>query len=120
MRKLTKFEIDTSDLDELITFMHLQGIGGEGNTKYQLFTIEVRRISFDCDKKFLGICNSSDGTQTGYAIILNTSGVVVESVYITECFESEVLTVLGAYAGSVYMHNTLSDIYIRDYTNIKL
>jgi hypothetical protein len=98
--------------------MNIEGIG-EGKIKYQ-FKLELKRIEFDCDNNFLGKCNDSTGKQTGYAILLKKFNVTVDAVYITECFESEVFTVLGAYAGSVYMHNTLSDIYIRDYTNIKL
>ena len=44
----------------------------------------------------------------------------VEAVFIMECFESEAFTALGAYAGSVYMYNTLADTYIRGYTKIQL
>lgn len=119
MRKLTKFEVDSVNFSfkKLITSMDIEGIG-EGNIKYP-FKIELKRIEFDCDNDFLGICNDSTGKQTGYAILLRKFGATVDTVYITECVESEVLTVLGAYAGSVYMHNTLSDIYIRDYTNIQ-
>ena len=120
MRKLTESEINSYNFkfNKMITSMDIEGTG-EGNIKYP-FKLELKRIEFDCDNDFLGICNDSTGKQTGYAILLRKFGVTVEAVYITECIESEVLTVLGASAGSVYMHNTLSDIYIRDYTNIKL
>lgn len=119
MRKLTNFETGTIESGRIITSMNIEGRGEGGNTKYQ-FTLEFKRISFRCDKKFKGICNDFDGYQTGYSFDLKKDDVVVESVYITECFESEAFTVLGAYAGSVYMHNTLSDIYIKDCTNIQL
>ena len=120
MRKLTKNEVDSVNFSfkKLITSMNIEGIG-ESKIKYP-FKIELKRIEFDCDNDFLGICNDSTGKQTGYAILLKKFGATVDVIYITECFESEALTILGAYAGSVYMHNTLSDIYIRDYTNIKL
>jgi hypothetical protein len=118
MRKLTSFEIDTNKFGKMITSMNIEGTG-EGNTKYQ-FTLELKRITFRCDKDFVGICNDFDGCQTGYAIVLKKADTVVEAVYVTECFESEAFTLLGAYAGSVYMYNTLSDIYIKDCTNIHL
>ena len=118
MRKLTNYEIETVEFNKMITSMNVEGIG-EGKTKYQ-FTIELQRISFDCDKKYLGICNDINGKQMGYAITLKKENETIEGVFITECFESEVFTVLGAYAGSVYMYNTLSDKYIRDYTKIRL
>ena len=118
MRKLTKFEVDTIDFKNLITSMDIEGTG-EGNIKYP-FKLELKRISFECGMFYLGIANDSDGKQTGYAILLKKFGVTVEAVYITECLDSEAFTILGAYAGSVYMYNTLSDIYIRDYTRIKL
>lgn len=118
MRKLTSFEIETTNFKNSITSMNIEGIG-EGETKYQ-FTLELKRISFKCDKGFLGICNDFDGNQTGYSIILKKPDSSTESVLITECFESEAFTILGAYAGSVYMNNTLSDTYIRDYTNINI
>ena len=117
MRKLTGFEIDTIHFKNLLTSMNVEGIREE--TKHQ-FTIELIRISFDCDKKFLGICNGSDGKQTGYAIVLKKSDVSIEMVCITECFESEAFVMLGAYAGSVYMRNTLSDNYIKAYTKINI
>ena len=116
MRKLTNFEIGTIGFGKMLTSMNIEGTG-EGWTKYQ-FTLEFKRIFFKCDKDYIGVCNDFDGNQTGYAIILKKSNVVVESVYITECFESEAFTALGAYAGSVYMYNTLSDTYIRDYTSL--
>ena len=118
MRKLTPFEIETTNFKNSITSMNIEGLG-EGETKYQ-FTLELKRISFKCDKGFLGICNDFDGNQTGYGIILKKQDSTVETVLITECFESEAFTVLGAYAGSVYMYNTLTDTYIKDYTNIHL
>ena len=118
MRKLTEFEIKTIDFRNLLTSMNVEGLG-EGETKYH-FTIELRRISFECDKKFLGICNGSDGTQLGFAIILKECDKTLESVFVTECFESEAFTALGAYAGSVSNYNTLSEIYIRDYTKITI
>lgn len=119
MRKLTESEINSYNFKfkQMITSMDIEGIG-EGNIKYP-FKIELKRIEFDCDKFYLGIASDSDGKQTGYAILLRKFGVTVETVYITECSESEAFTMLGAYAGSVYMRNTLSDIYIRDYTNIQ-
>lgn len=119
MRKLTNFEIGNVEFKGILTSMNVEGLG-EAKTKYQ-FIIELQKISFKCDKDFLGICNDSDGNQTGYGIILkNSDNISVDAVFITECFTSEAFTVLGAYAGSVYMHNTLSDIYIRDYTKIHL
>ena len=118
MRKLTAFEIASVEFKTQLTSMNVEGIG-EGKTKYQ-FTIELQRISFDCDRDYLGICNDLNGKQTGYAITLKKESETVESVFITECFESEAFTVLGAYAGSVYMYNTLSDNYIKSYTKIQL
>ena len=118
MRKLTTFEIKSIEFKTSLTSMNVEGIG-EGKTKYQ-FTIELQRISFDCDRDYLGICNERNGKQTGYAITLKKENVTTESVFITECFESEAFTVLGAYAGSVYMYNTLSDNYINAYTKIQL
>ena len=118
MRKLTAFEIASVEFKTQLTSMNIEGIG-EGKTKYQ-FTIELQRISFDCDKQYLGKCNERNGKQTGYAITLKKENETVESVFITECFESEAFTVLGAYAGSVYMYNTLADTYIRGYTKIQL
>ena len=118
MRKLTAFEIESIEFTKSLTSMNVEGIG-EGKTKYQ-FTIELQRISFDCDRDYLGICNDLNGKQTGYAIVLKKESETVESVFITECFESEAFTVLGAYAGSVYMYNTLSDNYINAYTKIQL
>lgn len=117
MRKLTKFEISSIEFKTQLTSMNVEGIG-EG-TKYQ-FTIELQRIEFDCDKNHLGKCNELNGKQTGYAITLKKENKIVESVFITECFESEAFTALGAYAGSVYMYNTLADMYIRGYTKIQL
>ena len=117
MRKLTEFEISSIEFGKQLTSMNVEGIG-EG-AKYQ-FTIELQRISFNCDKNYLGKCNDCNGKQTGYAITLKKENKTVEAVYITECFESEAFTALGAYAGSVYMYNTLADTYIRDYTNIHL
>lgn len=118
MRKLTNYEIGTIEFGKMLTSMNIEGIG-EGNTKYQ-FTLEFKRISFKCDKDYIGVCNDSDGNQTGYGIVLKKDDLSIDASFITECFESEAFTVLGAYAGSVYMRNTLSDIYIRDYTNIHL
>ena len=118
MRKLTAFEIASVEFKTLLTSMNIEGIG-EGKTKYQ-FTIELQRISFDCDRDYLGKCNERNGKQTGYIITLKKENETIEGVFITECFESEAFTVLGAYAGSVYMYNTLSDTYIRDYTKIRL
>ena len=118
MRKLTTFEIASVEFKKPLTSMNVEGIG-EGKTKYQ-FTIELQRLSFYCDKKYLGICNDLNGKQTGYAIILKKENETVEAVFITECFESEAFTILGAYAGSVYMYNTLSDNYINAYTKIHL
>lgn len=119
MRKLTNSEISTIEFKKMLTSMNVEGLG-ENKTKYQ-FTIELKSITFKCDKKFLGICNDSDGNQTGFGIILkNSDDTVVDSSFITECFSSEAFTVLGAYAGSVYMHNTLSNIYIKRYTKIHL
>ena len=117
MRKLTAFEIESMEFTKSLTSMNVEGIG-EGE-KYQ-FTIELQRISFDCDKDYLGICNDLKGKQTGYAITLKKENESVEAVFITECFESEAFTALGAYAGSVYMYSTLSDTYIRGYTKIQL
>ena len=117
MRKLTAFEIASVEFKTKLTSMNVEGIG-EGE-KYQ-FTIELQRISFDCDKDYLGICNDLKGKQTGYAITLKKENESVEAVFITECFESEAFTALGAYAGSVYMYNTLADTYIRGYTKIQL
>ena len=117
MRKLTEFEIESVKFKTQLTSMNVEGIG-EG-AKYQ-FTIELQRISFDCDRNYLGKCNELNGKQTGYAITLKKENEIVESVFITECFESEAFTVLGAYAGSVYMCNTLADTYIRGYTKIQL
>ena len=118
MRKLTEIEIASAEFKTPLTSMNIEGIG-EGKTKYQ-FTIELQRISFYCDEKYIGICNDSNGKQTGYAITLKKENETVEAIFITECFESEVFTVFGAYAGSVYMCNTLSDTYISDYTKIHL
>ena len=118
MRKLTAFEIESVEFKNQLTSMNVEGIG-EGKTKYQ-FTLELQRISFYCDKDYLGKCNELNGKQTGYAITLKKENKTVESVYITECFESEAFTALGAYAGSVYMYNTLADTYIRGYTKIQL
>ena len=117
MRKLTAFEIASVEFKKQLTSMNVEGIG-EGE-KYQ-FTIELRRISFYCDKDYLGKCNERNGKQTGYAIILKKENESVEAVFITECFESEAFTALGAYAGSVYMYSTLADTYIRGYTKIQL
>ena len=117
MRKLTTFEISSIEFGKQLTSMNVEGLG-EG-AKY-LFTIELQRISFDCDKNYLGKCNDRNGKQTGYAIILKKENKTVESVFITECFESEAFTALGAYAGSVYMYSTLADTYIRGYTKIQL
>lgn len=117
MRKLTAFEIKSVEFKTQLTSMNVEGIG-EG-AKYK-FTIELQRISFDCDKNYLGKCNELNGKQTGYAIALKKENKIVESVFITECFESEAFTVLGAYAGSVYMYNTLADTYIKGYTKIQL
>ena len=117
MRKLTAFEIASVEFKTQLTSMNVEGIG-EGE-KYQ-FTIELQRISFYCDKDYLGICNDLNCKQTGYAIILKRENETVEAVFITECFESEAFTILGAYAGSVYMYNTLSDNYINAYTKIHL
>ena len=117
MRKLTAFEIETVEFKTQLTSMNVEGIGERA--KYQ-FTIELQRISFDCDRNYLGKCNELNGKQTGYAITLKKENEIVESVFITECFESEAFTVLGAYAGSVYMYNTLSDKYINAYTKIHL
>ena len=116
MRKLTAFEIASVEFKTQLTSMNVEGIG---EAKY-LFTIELRRISFYCDKDYLGKCNERNGKQTGYAIILKKENESVEAVFVTECFESEAFTALGAYAGSVYMYNTLADTYIRDYTKIQL
>lgn len=118
MRKLTAKEIETIEPGRILTSMNIEG-RGEGSTKYQ-FTLEFKRISFKCDKDYIGVCNDSEGNQTGYGIVLKKDDRSVDAVFITECFESEAFTVLGAYAGSVYMRNTLSDIYIIDYTNIHL
>ena len=118
MRKLTAFEIASVEFKKSLTSMNIEGIG-EGKTKYQ-FTIELQRISFYCDKDYLGICNDLNGKQTGYAITLKKENEIVEAVFITECFESEAFTVLGAYAGAVYMRNTLSDEYVKAYTKIHL
>ena len=118
MRKLTNKEIATVEFGKMITSMNIEG-KGEGDTKYQ-FTLEFKRISFRCDKDFIGICNDSYGNQTGYGIILKKDDLSVDASFITECFESEAFIMLGAYAGSVYMYNILSDTYIRDYTNIHL
>ena len=52
MRKLTTFEIKSIEFKTSLTSMNVKGIG-EGKTKYQ-FTIELQRISFDCDKNYLG------------------------------------------------------------------
>ena len=117
MRKLTAFEIASVEFKTQLTSMNVEGIG-EG-AKYQ-FTLELQRISFYCDKDYIGKCNERNGKQTGYAITLKKESETVESVFITECFESEAFTVLGAYAGSVYMYNTLSDNYIKSYTKIQL
>ena len=118
MRKLTAFEIASVEFKTQLTSMNVEGIG-EGE-KYQ-FTIELQRISFYCDKDYLGICNDLNGKQTGYAITLKKENKTIEAaVFITECFESEAFTALGAYAGSVYMYNTLADTYIRGYTKIQL
>ena len=118
MRKLTAFEITSVKFKNSLTSMNIEGIG-EGKTKYQ-FTIELRRISFDCDRDYLGKCNDLNGKQTGYVITLKKENETVEGVFITECFESEAFTVLGAYAGAVYMSNTLSDEYVNAYTKIHL
>lgn len=118
MRKLTEFEIESVEFKTQLTSMNVEGIG-EDKTKYQ-FTIELQRIEFDCDKNYLGKCNELNGKQTGYAITLKKENKIVESVFITECFESEAFTVLGAYAGSVYMYNTLADTYVKGYTKIQL
>ena len=117
MRKLTAFEIASVEFKTQLTSMNVEGIG-EGE-KYK-FTIELQRISFYCDKDYIGKCNERNGKQTGYAITLKKENETVEAVFITECFESEAFTALGAYAGSVYMYNTLADTYIRDYTKIQL
>lgn len=118
MRKLTAKEIESIEPGRILTSMNIEG-RGEGNTKYQ-FTLEFKRVSFRCDREFIGICNDFDGYQSGYGFVLKKNDITVESIYITECFESEAFIVLGAYAGSVYIHNTLSDIYIKDSTNIHL
>ena len=117
MRKLTAFEIETVEFKTSLTSMNVEGI--KAGEKY-LFTIELQRISFDCDKNYLGKCNELNGKQTGYAITLKKENESVEAVFITECFESEAFTALGAYAGSVYMYSTLADTYIRGYTKINL
>lgn len=118
MRKLTAFEIASVEFKTQLTSMNVEGIG-EG-AKYQ-FTLELQRIVFDCDKTYLGKCNGLDGKQTGYAITLKKENKTIEAaVFITECFESEAFTALGAYAGSVYMYSTLSDTYVRGYTKIQL
>lgn len=118
MRKLTTFEISSIEFGKQLTSMNVEGIG-EG-VKYK-FTIELQRISFNCDKNYIGKCNERNGKQTGYAITLKKENEeTVEAVYITECFESEAFTALGAYAGSVYMYSTLADTYIRGYTKIQL
>ena len=117
MRKLTNYEIESLEFKKSLTSMNVEGIG-EGS-KYQ-FTIELQRISFDCDRDYLGRCNDLNGKQTGYAITLKKENETVEAVFITECFESEVFTILGAYAGAVYMRNTLSDEYVNAYTKIHL
>ena len=117
MRKLTGFEIESIEFKESLTSMNIEGIG-EGKIKHK-FTLELQRISFDCDRDYLGF-NIHNGKQTGYAITLKKENETVEAVFVTECFESEAFTVLGAYAGSVYMYNTLADTYIRGYTKIQL
>lgn len=66
MRKLTAFKIDSIEFKTQLTSMNVEGIG-EG-AKYQ-FTLELQRISFDCDRNYLGKCNELNGKQTGYAII---------------------------------------------------
>ena len=118
MRKLTAFEIESIEFKKTLTSMNVEGIG-EGKTKYQ-FAIEFKRILLDCDKDYLGECNECTGKQTGYAITLKKENETVEAVFITECFESEAFTVLGAYAGAVYMNDTLSDEYVNAYTKIHL
>ena len=118
MRKLTAFEIESVEFKNQLTSMNVEWIGKR--TKHQ-FTIELQRISFNCDKNYLGKCNERNGKQTGYAITLKKENKTLEAaVFITECFESEAFTALGAYAGSVYMYNTLADTYIRGYTKIQL
>ena len=82
MRKLTAFEIASVEFKTQLTSMNVEGIG-EG-AKY-LFTIELRRISFYCDKDYLGKCNERNCKQTGYAIILKKENESVEAVFITEC-----------------------------------
>ena len=116
MRKLTAFEIASVEFKTKLTSMNVEGIR-EGKIQ---FTIELQRISFYCDKDYIGKCNERNGKQTGYAIILKKENESVETVFVTECFESEAFTALGAYAGSVYMYNTLADTYIRGYTKIQL
>ena len=59
MRKLTTFEIKSIEFKTSLTSMNVEGIG-EGKTKYQ-FTIELQRISFDCARDYLGICNERNG-----------------------------------------------------------
>ena len=117
MRKLTAFEIESMEFKTPLTSMNVEGI--KPGAKYQ-FTLELQRISFYCDKDYLGKCNDINGKQTGYVITLKKENESVEAVFVTECFESEAFTALGAYAGSVYMHNTLADTYIRGYTKIQL
>ena len=118
MRKLTAFEIESMEFTKSLTSMNVEGIGA--GEKYQ-FTIELQRISFNCDKDYLGKCNEINGKQTGYAITLKKENKILEAaVFITECFESEAFTALGAYAGSVYMFSTLSDTYVSGYTKIQL
>ena len=118
MRKLTAFEIESMEFKTPLTSMNVEGI--KPGAKYQ-FTLELQRISFDCDRNYLGKCNEINGKQTGYAITLKKENKTIEAaVFITECFESEAFTVLGAYAGSVYMNSTLSDTYVKGYTKIQL
>ena len=117
MRKLTAFEIASVEFKTPLTSMNVEGNGEEAKCQ---FTIELQRISFYCDKYYLGICNDLNGKQTGYAIILKKENETVEAVFITQCFESEAFTILGAYAGSVYMYNTLSENYIKVYTKIRM
>ena len=102
MRKLTAFEIASVEFKTQLTSMNIEGIG-EGKTKYQ-FTIELQRISFDCDKNYLGICNDLNGKQTGYAIILKRENETVEGIMQKYSVSKDILE----------LYNNLNELKIGD------
>ena len=105
-RNLTDFEINTIEFDKMpiSTSINIEKTD-KYKTKYQ-FTIELKRISFKCDKNFIGVCNDSDGNQKGYAIVLKKDDLSVDAYFITQCSESEAFIALNDYAaGFVYVYH---------------